>query len=76
MTRFRDLILKFCRELHVSGGGVHVQEEAGLLPVPHLRPHLSDSHHVLDQFLDQARGRACPGNTGGDLPADSLHPAR
>ena len=58
------------------GGGVHVQEEVGLLPLPHLRPHLSDRHHVLDQFLDQARGRARPRDPGRDLSADPLHPAR
>ena len=60
----------------MSGGGVHVQEKVGLLPVPHLRAHLSDRHHVLDQFLDQARGRASPGNPGSDLPANPLYPAR
>ena len=64
------------RQLHLLDGGVQVQEDAGLLHVPDLHPHLSDRDDVLDQFLDQARGRACPGNTGGDLPADSLHPAR
>ena len=60
----------------MSGGGVHVQAEAGLLPLPHLRPHLPHSHHVLDQFLDQARGCPRPGDPGRDLPADPLHPAR
>ena len=63
------------RELHVSGGCVHVQEEAGLLPVPHLRPHLSNRDHVLDQLLDQAGGCARPGHAGGHLPPHPLHPA-
>ena len=58
------------------GGCVHVQEEAGLLPVPHLCPHLSDRDHVMDQLLDQARGCPRPGHAGGHLAPHSLHPAR
>ena len=58
------------------GGGVHVQEEVGLLPLPHLRPHLPDRHHVLDQLLDQARSRVSARDPGRDLSADPLHPAR
>ena len=60
----------------MPGGGLHVQEKVGLLLVPHLRPHLSDRHHVLDQFLDQARGCPSSGNPGSDLSANPLYPAR
>ena len=42
------------RELHLPDGGLQVQEDAGLLHVPDLHPHLSDRDDVLDQFLDQA----------------------
>ena len=64
------------RELHLSNGGLQVQEDVGLLHVPDLHPHLSDRDDVLDQFLDQARGCASPGNPGSDLPANPLYPAR
>ncbi len=57
-------------------GGVQVQAAAGLLPVPHLPPHLPHRHHVLDLLLDQARGRTCQGHPGRHLPTHSLHPAR
>ena len=63
-------------QLHLLDGGVQVQEDAGLLHVPDLHPHLSDRDDVLDQFLDQARGRARPCDPGRDLSADPLHPAR
>ena len=43
----------------MPGGGVQVQAEVGVLPVPHLPAHLPHSHHVLDLLLDQARGRTC-----------------
>jgi hypothetical protein len=60
----------------VPGGGVQVQAAAGLLPVPHLPPHLPHRHHVLDLLLDQARGRTCQGHPGCHLPTHPLHPAR
>ena len=57
-------------------GRVQVSEEAGLLHVPHLHPHLSDRDDVMDQLLDQARGCPRPGHAGGHLSSHSLHPAR
>ena len=59
----------------MSGGGVHVQEEAGLLLVPHLCSNLSDRHHVLDQLLDQARGGASKSNSGSHFSPHSLNSA-
>ena len=59
----------------MSDGGVQVPEEAGLLHVPHVHPHLSDCHDVLDQLLDQTRGSTSPSDTGGDIIADIVNTA-
>jgi len=60
----------------VSGGELHAEAAAGLLPVPHLHPDLSDRHHVLDLVLDQTGSRARQGHPGGHLLAHPLHAAR
>ena len=57
------------------GGGVYVQEETWILSVPHVCPHLSHRHHVLDQLLDQTWGSSSPSDTGGDIVADIVNTA-
>ena len=60
----------------MSGGELHVEAAAGLLPVPHVHPHVSDRHHVVDLFLDQAGSGSGQGHSGRHVAAHSLHAAR
>ena len=68
------LPLRF-RQLHLRPGGVHVQAAPGLLPLPHVHPHVSDRHHVLDLVLGAAGGGAGPGHAGRHIAAHADHAA-
>ena len=66
----------FYRQVHLPWGCVQVQASVGLLPLPHVRPDLSDCHHVVDQFLDQAGSGPSQGHSRGHQPPHSIHTAR
>jgi hypothetical protein len=77
------------RELHLLGSGLRAEAPPGLLPLPHLHPHVPDRHHVRESlsnslgsfnpvglFLDQTGSRPGSRHSWCDLSADSLHATR